>query len=190
MNTLVRLVALLAVIAMPAQAKEVAGVDMPDTMDAGGTQLVLNGAGVRTKRIVMNVDIYVGGLYLQERSSDAKAIIAADEPMAMKLHMVSKLITSERMEEATTEGFDNATGGNTAPIQQHIDAFMAVFKEKIVPDDVFDIAYVPEQGVVVHKNGKPSGVVDGGLPFKQALFAIWLGDKPAHEGLRDGMLGK
>jgi len=29
-----------------------------------------------------------------------------------------------------------------------------------------------------------------GLDFKKALFAIWLGKKPADSGLKDGMLGK
>ena len=29
-----------------------------------------------------------------------------------------------------------------------------------------------------------------GLDFKKALFAIWLGEKPADNSLKQGMLGK
>jgi hypothetical protein len=171
----------------PLQARQIAGIEMPDATDAGGAPLVLNGAGVRTK---MFMDIYVGGLYLKAKSSDASRIIAADEPMAIRLHMVSGLVTSEAMEEATLEGYQNATGGDTSPMQEHIDAFIEVFREPIAEGDIFTIAYEPGKGLQIYKNGAFKSTVDGGLPFKSATFSIWLGDKPAHGGLKKGMLGK
>jgi hypothetical protein len=173
-------------LSLPAMALKISGITMPDTLDASGVPLKLNGAGVRTKFMM---DIYVGGLYLESQGSNAKELIAADEPMAIKLHIVSGMVSSEAMEEATMEGFQNATGGNTAPLDDYIDAFMAVFREPITEGDVFDIVYLPGTGINVAKNGAPKGTVDGGLEFKQAVFAIWLGKKPAHKGLKKGMLG-
>ena len=174
-------------IAAPLHARQIAGIEMPDATDAGGAPLVLNGAGVRTR---MFMDIYVGGLYLQAKSSNAQQIIAADEPMAIRLHMVSGLVTSEAMEEATLEGYQNATGGDTSALQEHIEAFIAVFREPIAEGDIFTIAHEPGKGLQIYKNGTFKNTVDGGMPFKSATFAIWLGDEPAHEGLKKGMLGK
>jgi hypothetical protein len=37
-------------------------------------------------------------------------------------------------------------------------------------------------------NGLTVGTIPG-LPFKRALFAIWLGDKPADRSLKQAMLG-
>jgi len=167
-------------------AKEVAGIQIPDSIKAGEAQLALNGAGIRTK---LFMDIYVGGLYLQKTANDANAIIVADEPMALKLHMVSGLITSDKMTSATTEGFENATNGNVKPIQTEINAFMDVFKEEIQENDIFDIVYLPGTGVEVYKNGKLKDTIKSNMEFKKALFGIWLSEEPAHEGLKESMLG-
>lgn len=187
MTRLLALVLLSSITVAPVLAKPLAGITLPDSMMAGDTKLVLNGGGIRT-RFMMN--IYVGGLYLTAPGSKAGAIIAADEPMAIKLHMVSGMITSEAMEEATMEGFKNTTGGNMSALAEPIDQFVSVFREPISEGDVFDIVNMPGKGIDVYKNGAFKGTVDGGPEFKRAVFGIWLGDKPAHKKLKSGMLGK
>jgi hypothetical protein len=166
-------------------AKEVAGVQIDDSLNAAGTKLSLNGAGIRSKWMM---DVYVGGLYLPAAGKDAAKIIAADEPQAIKLHMVSGLVSSEKMVKATMEGFENSTNNNIAPIKDEVDAFMGVFKEEISENDQFDLVYVPGKGVEVYKNAELKDTV-GDLNFKKALFGIWLSDKPAQDSLKKSMLG-
>ena len=173
--------ALFALFALPVQA------ELPATLEFDGAKLVLNGSGVRKKYMM---SLYDGGLYLQSKSSDAAAIIAADEPMAIRLEITSGMITSEKMEEALLEGIDNSTGGNTAPIQEYTDAFMAAFKEEIKDGDTFNIGYTPGKGIDTYKNDKHLATIDGGMTFKEAVFGIWLSDKPADKNLKKGMLGK
>jgi hypothetical protein len=168
------------------QAKEIAGITMPDTLQIEAQSLALNGAGVRTKFFM---DMYVGGLYLKQKQADAGKIIAADEPMALRLHILSGLITSEKMEAATREGFANATAGAIAPFAEKIETFIAVFREQINKEDVFEFAYLPGLGTVISKNGKLKGSIPG-AEFKKALFGIWLCAKPAQESLKAQMLGK
>lgn len=188
-SELVLTLTLLLTLSLPvsAQAVRVSGVDVPETLPVAGQDLKLNGAGARKKWFM---DIYVGALYLPEPMEDPHAIIAADRPMAIRLHMVSGMITSDKMKDATMEGFDNATGGKLAPIQREIDRFIAVFDEEIEKGDVYEIAYDPGAGTVVHKNGEEQGTIGGGMAFKQAVFGIWLSDEPAHSGLKAGMLGR
>src|SRR5690606_10166407 len=175
--------ALMLTFSVPAQTKA-GGATIPDMVNFDGETLVLNGVGVRVKYFM---DMYAGGLYLKTKSSSANNIIAANEPMAMKLHMVSKMITSDRMIEAINEGFDNSTGGNPGNFKADIEKFKGFFKEEINKDDVFDIVYLPSKGTVVYKNGKELGTIKG-LPFKKALFGIWLSNKPADKKLKSGML--
>lgn len=165
---------------------EIADVNVPDSITAGKSKLVLNGAGTRKKFFMK---MYVGALYLAEYNSSPDQIVEADEPMAISLHITSSLITSERMEEATREGFQNSTGGNTAPLEKEIEKFVAVFKEKISDKDIFELIYSPNQGVEVIKNSSSKAIIKG-LEFKKALFGIWLCDKPAQESLKQEMLGK
>jgi hypothetical protein len=164
--------------------KEIAKISIPDALEAGQVMLTLNGAGVRTKLI----KLYVGGLYLKEKSSDAAAIMAADEPMAVKLHIISSMITSKKMEEAVREGFLKSTGGNIEPIKDQIESFISVFKDEIKENDIFDIIYSPGKGADVYKNSEYRSTIEG-LAFKQALFGIWLCDKPAQASLKKSMLG-
>lgn len=165
--------------------KTIGGVAVPEAMDLGAEKLLLNGAGIREK---LWLDMYVGALYLQAKTNDPAKIIAADAPMAIKMHIVSGMITAEKMEAATREGFAKATGNKTEPLKQRIDEFMDVFREGIAVNDVFNLVYVPGEGVKIYKN-KTLKITLAGVDFKQALFSIWLGDLPADEDLKEGMLG-
>ena len=172
-------------IAMPLQAKQIAGIEMPESVTLDGTSLNLSGAGIRTK---MFMDIYAGGLYLNSPGGSAAEIVTSDQNMAIRLHIVSGLVSSQAMEEATRDGFQKATGGDTDLIRDFIEKFIAVFKDPIIEGDVFEIFYKTGSGVLVYKNDKYRDTVEGGLPFKQAVFGIWLGDKPADKKLKKGML--
>ena len=163
---------------------KVGGVVLPATHKFQDQTLLLNGAGVREK---LWIDLYAAGLYLDRKNNNAQEILNADKPMALKLHIVSKLITSEKLVEAVTEGFENSTNGNTAPIQDEIDQLLSFFKEDVKKNDVFDLVYTPNRGVVAYKNGKERGAVKG-KEFKKALFGIWLSNTSADEDLKDELL--
>jgi len=164
---------------------EVAGINLPDSISAADSTLALNGAGTRTK---LFIDVYVGGLYLQNKSNNAQSILNADEPMAVRLHITSGLVTSEKLESAIREGFDCSTKGNIEPMRDEIENFISVFKEKVNENDIYDFVYSSDKGVEIFKNGKLSSTTPG-LEFKKALFGIWLSDKPAQKSLKNQMLG-
>lgn len=176
---------LLAALSLGAQAKQVAGVELPDQFTAQDQSLILNGSGVRTKFFM---DIYAAGLYLPEVSNQADNIMSQDKPMALRLHVTSGLLSSQKMESATREGFEKSTGGNTAPIQTTIDAFIENFKDEITENDVFDFVYVPTQGVNVYKNGNLKSTIEG-ADFKKALFGIWLSEDAVQDDLKEALLG-
>ncbi|MEW5675789.1 chalcone isomerase family protein [Flavobacterium enshiense] len=178
-------VAFAGLFSMTAQT-EVGGVKLAQKVTLEGQNLVLNGAGIREK---MWIDLYVGALYLPKKSSNGAEIMASNDAGAIKLTIISGMITSEKMINAVNEGFENSTNGNTAPIKAKVAQFKSFFKEEIKKGDVFDIVNVPGKGVVVSKNGKEKGVIDG-ADFKKALFGIWLSGKPADKGLKTAMLGK
>ena len=166
--------------------KEIAGINFPDVYEISQTKLILNGVGIRTKFFLQ---LYVGGLYLEQKNSQPEQIILADSPMAIRLHIVSSMITSKKMEAATREGFEKATDNNISPIKSQIEQFISVFKEEIQENDIYDLVYSADKSVTVYKNGKVHSSIVG-LDFKQALFGIWLCDNPAQENLKTEMLGE
>src|SRR5947209_549071 len=58
-------------VAVPMLAATVAGVTMEDKTTVNGQTLVLNGAGLRKKFFIK---VYIGGLYLSAKQSNAAAI--------------------------------------------------------------------------------------------------------------------
>lgn len=166
-------------------AANVNGVEIPETLASGNNTLALNGSGLRKK---LFLKLYVGSLYLQSEGADAAAIVAADEPMAIRLDITSSLITAEKMEKATREGFVKATGGDTGSIAAKIDQFISVFKSGVAEGDSFIMSYQPGSGTAISKNGTGSEMVEG-LDFKNALFGIWLSDDPVQANLKSSMLG-
>jgi len=165
---------------------KIGGVIMPNVVKVGSEYLKINGGGIREK---MFMDMYIGVLYLREKSSSASTIINADEPMAIKMRIVSSMVTKDNMEEAIRTGFNNSTGNKTTPIKDKIDLLItSCFKEEIAIGDIFDLIYIPGTGTSFNKNNV-SIVSIAGLDFKKALFGIWLCETPADENLKTKMLG-
>ncbi|PCI70270.1 MAG: chalcone isomerase [Piscirickettsiaceae bacterium] len=176
----------LMVVPMSVHALEIEGVTLPETKQLGEKSLMLNGAGTRSKFFL---DLYVGSLYLQSKSSNASRVVSADEAMSIRLDIVSSFITAEKMTKATLEGFEDSTGGNMSAIKPQIDQFLSAFKEDINEGDSFEFIYEPNKGVLVLKNDVNKGVIEG-LAFKQALFGIWLSDDSVQTSLKEDMLGE
>jgi hypothetical protein len=165
-------------------SSNVAYAELPKTLQAGDAKLTLNGSGARTKYLM---EMYVAGLYLAKPSNEPAAIVVADAPMAIRLEITSGFVTEEKLAESLNEGFQNATNGKPEPIRKEIELFRKCLAGKIAKGDVLDLVYLPGQGVIVAKNGKQQGVVQG-LAFKQALFGVWLCNNPADKDLKRAML--
>jgi len=163
------------------------GIVMPNVVKANGKYLKMNGGGIREK---MFLDLYVGVLYLEQKKSDATAIINDDKTMSIKLRIVSGMVNKDNMEEAIREGFKKSTNGKEAEMKTEIDKLINKgFADAIIKGDVFDITYIPGVGTSLTKNKKVLVTIEG-LAFKKALFGIWLCDQPADANLKKKMLGK
>ena len=166
-----------------AQAKELAGVTMPDTLTAGGKMLKLNGLGLRKKAIVK---VYVGGLYLETPSKDAAAVLAADTPKAVRMHFV-RSVSKEQLVDSFKEGFEGNAKEKAAAQKANIDKLFGMLSD-VKDGDAMTFSYVPGTGTTVSKGDKTIGAIEG-KDFADTLFALWLGPKPPSEDLKKGMLG-
>ncbi len=175
---------LMSVISIQAQT-EVGDATLPNKVKFNGEDLTINGAGLREKFFI---DIYAGALYLKQKSSNANTIAKADETMAVKLHILSGMMSRSKMANALREGFKKSTNGNLAPYQERIDKFIGFISGEIEVDQIYDIVYEKGKGSVLYKDGQEKGHITG-LDFKEALFNIWIGNKPADKGLKKEMLG-
>ncbi|MBW1296579.1 chalcone isomerase family protein [Aquimarina litoralis] len=185
MKKLSLLFILLAIVGTTQAQVKVGDATLPNKVTFSGEDLSINGAGLREKFFF---DIYAGGLYLKKKSDSGNAIAAADETMAIKLHILSGMMSRSKMAGALRDGFKKSTNGNTTSLDKRINTFIGFIKDEIEEGQIYDIVYEKGKGSVIYKDGVEKGYVEG-LDFKEALFKIWIGDNPADKGLKNEMLG-
>lgn len=179
------LVALGLAAATAASAATVAGVNLPDSVDAGGHKLVLNGAGIRKK---LFIKIYVGALYLPAKESNAAAILASDTPRRQVMHLVYS-VSKDQMCDAWEEGLEKNTPHASAEVKAAFKTLCS-FMEPIKSGNEIVLTYLPGTGTQVQVNGKVKGTLPG-KPTADAILATWLGPKPAPgEDFKNAVLGK
>lgn len=161
-----------------------ASAELGPQIKIGEQVLKLNGAGVRTKTFVQ---VYEGGLYLLKPSTDSKAILAADELMAIRVKINSGFVTRSSLVASLKEGLAQSYPGAPEALSRETQQLQQLLQDELKKNDVFDFVYMPNKGLCIYKNGKVHGVIPG-LEFKKALFGIWLSESPVDKDLRQAML--
>ncbi len=184
MRNLVTMVVGLA-FAAGAHAVDVAGVSVADKSNVGGQDLVLNGAGVRTRAIFK---VYVGSLYVPAKVKTA-ADVYAKAPRRVQLNMLRD-VSSDQMIDALGDGLNQANSAADAGAVKAQMAELATILKAMGPlkeGNVLAFDYV-DGGTRVSLNGQAKGTIAGDA-FNRALFNAWIGDKPVQDDLKKAMLG-
>ena len=175
-------IALLFALLAPAQARTLAGVELPDTVVVDGATLMLNCMGLRAAT-ALRVKAYVGGLYLEEPSSDAAKVIDSRQRKRVTMKFLRN-IDRQRLTAGWAESL-RKVGGTT-------DHSIAEFTS-LIPDvktgDTMSFTWRPGVGLEVAMDEKVRGTVPGD-DFARALFTVWFGPEPGDENLKRGMLGQ
>jgi hypothetical protein len=160
------------------------GHEFFNSITVGNEKLELNGGGLREKYFF---DLYIAGLYLKNKSTDASKIISKNEEMAISIKIISSKVTKEKLLESMSEGFENASEGKAT--KEEMKVFRGFFTENLKIGDKINLEYVPNKGLSVRKNSKIIGTIES-LEFKKALFSIWLGSNCVDSDLKKELLGK
>jgi Chalcone isomerase-like len=167
----------------PAQARTLEGVELPDTAVVDGATLKLNGMGLRAAT-ALRVKAYVGGLYLEEPSSDAATVIDSRQRKRVTMKFLRD-IDRGRLTSGWAESL-RKVGGKT------MDPSIAEFTS-LIPDvktgDTMSFTWRPGVGLEVAMDDKVRGTVAGD-DFARALYTVWFGPQPGDENLKRGMLGQ
>ena len=164
-------------------AASLAGVNLPDTTTVAGKSLVLNGLGLRSEFMVK---VYVAGLYLQHKSSDAGAIIKIDEPKRVTMQFLHDA-SRKQMTDAFDKSFRDNDPDTEKTMKTDVDRFLGAL-ETVKAGEQLVFTYVPVTGTTLAIDGKDKLTI-AGAPFGQLIFSVWLGPKPPTSSLKKGMLG-
>jgi hypothetical protein len=164
----------------PIRAATRAGVELPDTETVNGTTLVLNGMGLR-EATVLRVRAYVGGLYLEHRTSDPNTVINSHQCKRVTMKFLRD-IDGRQLASGWADSL-RRVGGTTASIPRFTSLIGDVKK-----GDTLSFTSCPGTGVEVAQQGQVRGTVPGD-DFARALFTVWFGPRAQDQNLKRGMLG-
>jgi long-chain acyl-CoA synthetase len=177
--------AIAACFAVAASAAEVGGVKLDDRASVAGRDLVLNGAGVRSRAIFK---VYVGSLYLPAKAADLGAVLASS-PRRVQLNLLRNL-SGDQLVDALVDGLrDNNSEQELAAVKAQTDQMVSIMKGfgEVREGHVVTLDFAEGATRIAH-NGQARGTIPGEA-FNAALTKVWLGDKPVQADLKKAMLG-
>ena len=163
-------------------AVAIADITVKDQISVGGETLKLNGAGLRTK-FFMN--IYIGALYLGEKSKDAEAIANSPAAKVMELTFLRDL-DGEKISSAFLEGFAKNCELNCSVLKPKMEelakAVPAIKKGQKMQliSTAESVKLLMDDSVKVEVQAKNLG---------NEVIRLFIGKTPPTEDLKKGLLG-
>lgn len=179
---------LLTFISVTIQAREIAGIDIPEVVSHSdqSTKLLLNGTGVRSKFIF---DVYIGALYLEKTVTTPERVFTLHGEKRVSMHFLYKEVEKEKLINGWNEGFkNNLSDKEFNDIKPRLTAFNNLFIT-VKKGDIINLNLIPTTGTTVVINNKTMGTIEGD-DFYIALLKVWLGNEPVDSNLKSAMLGK
>lgn len=188
MTKVILMSAMVFSLAMPTWATEVKGHKFPDTVKVGDKELVRNGAGLRqVVRFGLTFNVYVAGLYLEKKSSDANAIIKSDEVKHFKSYYLRQVEVKDQR-DPWRESIEKNCFSNCSESKKKIMEFISHLK-RTKEGGQFDFTFYPDRvEFKMESSSGPVSVVIQSAHFSKDLLAVFIGKSPPTEELKKSLL--
>ena len=168
-----------------AQGKDCKSVNFPDQTQIDGSNLMLNGLGLR-QATALKVNVYVAALYVAKTSSDANALLGSNTPSKLILQFVRN-VGADDLRKGWSEGFEKNSKDQLPALKDRI-ATLNGWMSDVKTGERLTFIRKPGAGLQVDVNGAVKGTISGD-DFARAFLAIWLGGDPPNPEIKAGMLG-
>ena len=175
----------------PAQAVDVEGVTFEEKtrLEEAHQDLVLNGAGVRTKFMMK---VYAIGLYLPEKNHHSDEVLGLKAPKRVVISILMHEITSDQFMNALRDKLkSDLTPAEMTAMQASLGQINDIMQsvKTLKKGQVVSLDFMPGHGTRVVVNGEIRGNYIPGDDFYRALLSGWIGDKPVSDKLKRALLG-
>lgn len=168
------------------EAIEIQGVSLPDTVTISGTNLSLNGAGLRTFKLLMvPIKVYVAALYSPAPLRSSAAVETTEGPLQFDFTFL-RAVAKEDVAKAWSAQFAQSVSYSYPGYSKDRDAFISMFGA-LSEGGVEQVRFLGTNTVI-----SDCGIVRGTIPgrdFQKTFLSLWFGPKPVSHKLRDRLLG-
>lgn len=167
-----------------AQAGELDGVAMPDAIQVAGSQMHLNGIGLRTYSF-LGIRVYIAGLYLERRTDNSDAILQSSERKLLSIRFLRD-VDAEKGQQAWRDGLRDNCKAPCSLDPKGVERFLAEIPN-VHKGDESTLLFTP-RGVNITMNGRPIGDI-ADPHFAQIMLATFIGPSPPTPRLKRELLG-
>jgi hypothetical protein len=167
-----------------AQAANLDGVSLPDVRVTNGTQMRLNGIGLRTYSI-LGIRIYIAGLYLERQNADANMILRSPEMKLLDIRFLRD-VDAEDARKAWRDGFEQNCRPPCYLDPHDVQRFLAAVPSMHRGDE--STLLFTSKGVRLTLNGQPVGDISD-PHFAETILATFIGPEPPTPRLKRELLG-
>ncbi len=186
-------------LAGPALALHYEDQDFDDSLQLGGSQLLLNGVGKRAEAIIR---IYAAGLYLTAKAASAEAVLATPGPKRLQIRLLLDIakklpiglnsVDADEFVKAINIGVArNCSEAERAALSQRLPLLLKNLQAvgKVMKKDRINIDFLPEQGTLLTVNDHLWGQAIPGADLYNAFLKVFIGELPVDQRLKAGLLG-
>ena len=176
---------IITLLSLSSFSAEKAGVKIPDTMKVNGSDLMLNGIGVR-RATFLRIKVYVGGLYLTKKTNKTEEILSQPYPKYISMNFIRD-VDKEDLQKAWFEGLEAAVEkSKRAPLMKAFNEFNSRMVD-IKKGQSILITFT-KKGVETEVAGTKKPLI-ANSDFSRALLSVWF-INARDEELRDELMGK
>lgn len=169
----------------PAFSKTIKNVEFPEALKIEGKDLVLNGAGIR-KATFFKVKVYVAGLYLSKKETDAAKIVSQEGVKQINMQFLMG-VDRKKLTDAWTKSLSQHCPADCSNVKNGI-AKMNTYMRSVRKKDRFEFTIFPDKVIPVIKGEKKEAVM--GADFVQAFLKVYVGPKEIDPGMAKGLRGQ
>lgn len=176
------LLLLLLVVVGDLFAIELEGIKLEPSTQMQGETLRFNGAGVRKKFFM---SIYVGSLYTSAPVQTTAQALTSPGGKLIRMNFLYDKLDRLKITGSFAEGLKRNYKSISGTPEEA--AFIGWFKDDFVKGDVVDLELGADGIVLARHNGLELGRLRS-AELAKGILLIYLGEKPADEDLKTGML--
>lgn len=169
-----------------AQDREVLGVTFPGTKVVDGKTLTLNGVAYR--KALGFVKVYVSGLYLEKKSTDAVEVIESEQVKHLYTHYLTNKATAKKLQEGFIDLIEKCNPPEMVTAhKEQIQQYAGWLDKDMQPGLTSVSTYIPGKGLTLVYQGQERGTI-ADKEFAQMYYRYNVGEK-ADKKIRAGLLG-
>ncbi len=170
--------------ARPLPAARIAGVTFPETVEAGGRQLKLNGTALLKKLVIR---VYVVALYLPVPAHAPEAVVDPDVPKVLILQFL-RAVSREQLVTPLEQDFARNAGEKGRRARGQIAKMLLAIRD-FKSGDRMTFTYEPGKGSTIRMSDGTTTAFEG-KDFADAFLLVYVGPHPPKEEMKRRLLGR